>query len=67
MNDNQIENKLLNYVSTGLIANYEIVKDRNSECDIELVLNSDITVKVNSLSNSRLPVISYLIEIWISV
>ena len=67
MNDNQIENKLLNYVSTGLIANYEIVKDRNSECDIELVLNSDITVKVNSLSNSRLPVISYLIEKYIDM
>lgn len=67
MNDNQIENKLLNYVSTGLIANYEIVKDRNSECDIELVLNSDITVKVNSLSNSRLPVIAYLIEKYIDM
>lgn len=67
MNNNQIENKLLNYVSTGLIANYEIVKDRNSECDIELVLNSDITVKVNSLSNSRLPVIAYLIEKYIDM
>lgn len=65
MNDNQIENKLLNYVSTGLIANYEIVKDRNSECDVELILNSDITVKVNNLSNSRLPVIAYLIEKYI--
>ena len=67
MNDNQIENKLLNYVSTGLIANYEIVKDRNSECDIELILNSDITVKVNNLSNSRLPVIAYLIEKYIDM
>lgn len=65
MNDNQIENKLLNYVSTGLIANYEIVKDRNTECDVELILNSDITVKVNNLSNSRLPVIAYLIEKYI--
>lgn len=65
MNDNQIENKLLNYVSTGLIANYEIVKDRNSECDVELILNSDITVRVNNLSNSRLPVIAYLIEKYI--
>ena len=67
MNDNQIENKLLNYVSTGLIANYEIVKDRNSECDVELILNSDITVKVNNLSNSRLPVIAYLIEKYIDM
>lgn len=67
MNDNQIENKLLNYVSTGLIANYEIVKDRNSECDAELILNSDITVKVNSLSNSKLPVIAYLIEKYIDM
>ena len=67
MNDNQIENKLLNYVSTGLIANYEIIKDRNSECDIELILNSDITVRVNNLSNSRLPVISYLIEKYIDM
>lgn len=67
MNDNQIENKLLNYVSTGLIANYEIVKDRNNECDIELILNSDITVKVNSLSNSKLPVIAYLIEKYIDM
>lgn len=65
MNDNQIENKLLNYVSTGLIANYEIVKDRNSECDVELILNSDITVRVNNLNNSRLPVIAYLIEKYI--
>lgn len=65
MNDNQIENKLLNYVNTGLIANYEIVKDRNSECDIELILNSNITVRVNNLNNSRLPVISYLIEKYI--
>ena len=67
MNDNQIENKLLNYVSTGLIANYEIVKDRNSECDVELILNSDITVRVNNLNNSRLPVISYLIEKYIDM
>ena len=67
MNDNQIENKLLNYVSTGLIANYEIVKDRNSECDIELILNSNITVRVNNLNNSRLPVISYLIEKYIDM
>lgn len=67
MNDNQIENKLLNYVSTGLIANYEIVKDRNAECDVELILNSDITVKVNNLSNSRLPVIAYLIEKYIDM
>lgn len=67
MNDNQIENKLLNYVSTGLIANYEIVKDRNTECDVELILNSDITVKVNNLSNSRLPVIAYLIEKYIDM
>lgn len=67
MNDNQIENKLLNYVSTGLIANYEIVKDRSNECDIELILNSDITVKVNSLSNSKLPVIAYLIEKYIDM
>lgn len=67
MNDNQIENKLLNYVSTGLIANYEIVKDRNSECDVELILNSNITVKVNNLSNSRLPVIAYLIEKYIDM
>lgn len=67
MNDNQIENKLLNYVSTGLIANYEIVKDRNNECDVELILNSDITVKVNNLSNSRLPVIAYLIEKYIDM
>lgn len=67
MNDNQIENKLLNYVSTGLIANYEIVKDRNSECDVELILNSNITVKINNLSNSRLPVISYLIEKYIDM
>lgn len=65
MNDNQIENKLLNYVSTGLITNYEIVKDRNSECDVELILNSDITVRVNNLNNSRLPVIAYLIEKYI--
>lgn len=65
MNDNQIENKLLNYVSTGLIANYEIVKDRNSECDVELILNSDITVRVNNLNNSRLPVIAYLIKKYI--
>lgn len=65
MNDNQIENKLLNYVNTGLIANYEIVKDRNSECDVELILNSDITVRVNNLNNSRLPVIAYLIEKYI--
>lgn len=65
MNDNQIENKLLNYVSTGLIANYEIVKDRNSECDVELILNSNITVRVNNLNNSRLPVIAYLIEKYI--
>lgn len=65
MNDNQIENKLLNYVSTGLIANYEIVKDRNSECDVELILNSDVTVRVNNLNNSRLPVIAYLIEKYI--
>lgn len=67
MNDNQIENKLLNYVSTGLIANYEIVKDRNNECDVELILNSDITVRVNNLNNSRLPVISYLIEKYIDM
>lgn len=67
MNDNQIENKLLNYVNTGLIANYEIVKDRNSECDIELILNSNITVRVNNLNNSRLPVISYLIEKYIDM
>lgn len=67
MNDNQIENKMLNYVSTGLIANYEIVKDRNNECDVELILNSDITVKVNNLSNSRLPVIAYLIEKYIDM
>lgn len=67
MNDNQIENKLLNYVNTGLIANYEIIKDRNNECDIELILNSDITVKVNNLSNSRLPVIAYLIEKYIDM
>ena len=67
MNDNQIENKLLNYVSTGLIANYEIVKDRNSECDVELILNSNITVKINNLSNSRLPVIAYLIEKYIDM
>lgn len=67
MNDNQIENKLLNYVSTGLIANYEIVKDRNSECDVELILNSDITVRVNNLNNSRLPVIAYLIEKYIDM
>lgn len=67
MNDNQIENKLLNYVSTGLIANYEIIKDRNSECDVELILNSDITVKINNLSNSRLPVIAYLIEKYIDM
>lgn len=67
MNDNQIENKLLNYVNTGLIANYEIVKDRNTECDIELILNNDITVRVNNLSNSRLPVIAYLIEKYIDM
>lgn len=67
MNDNQIENKLLNYVSTGLIANYEIVKDRNSECDVELILNSDITVRVNNLNNSKLPVIAYLIEKYIDM
>lgn len=67
MNDNQIENKMLNYVSTGLIANYEIVKDRNNECDVELILNSNITVKVNNLSNSRLPVIAYLIEKYIDM
>lgn len=67
MNDNQIENKLLNYVSTGLITNYEIVKDRNSECDVELILNNNITVKVNNLSNSRLPVIAYLIEKYIDM
>lgn len=67
MNDNQIENKLLNYVNTGLIANYEIVKDRNNECDIELILNSNITVRVNNLNNSRLPVISYLIEKYIDM
>ena len=65
MNDNQIENKLLNYVNTRLIANYEIIKDRNNECDIELILNSDIIVKVNNLSNSKLPVIAYLIEKYI--
>lgn len=67
MNDNQIENKLLNYVNTGLIANYEIIKDRNNECDIELILNSDIIVKVNNLSNSKLPVIAYLIEKYIDM
>lgn len=65
MNDNQIENKLLNYVSTGLITNYEIIRDHNNECDIELILNGDIIVKVNNLSNSRLPVITYLIEKYI--
>lgn len=65
MNDNQIENKLLNYVSTGLIANYEIVKEVNNKCDIELILNDSVTVRVNDLNNSKLPIISYLLEKYI--
>lgn len=65
MNDNQIENKLLNYVSTGLIANYEIVKEANNKCDIELILNDSVTVRVNDLNNSKLPIISYLLEKYI--
>lgn len=65
MNDNQIENKLLNYVSIGLIANYEIVKEVNNKCDIELILNDSVTVRVNDLNNSKLPIISYLLEKYI--
>lgn len=62
MNDNLIQNTLLNYVNKGMILNYEIVKENLNECDIELILKNNISVRVNRLSNSRLPIISYLMD-----
>lgn len=62
MNDNLIQNTLLNYVNKGMILNYEVVKENLNECDIELILKNNISVRVNGLSNSRLPIISYLMD-----
>lgn len=62
MNDNLIQNTLLNYVNKGTILNYEVIRENLNECDIELILKNNITVRVNSLSNSRLPIISYLMD-----
>lgn len=62
MNDNLIQNTLLNYVNKGMILNYEVIKENLNECDIELILKNNISVRVNKLSNSRLPIISYLMD-----
>lgn len=62
MNDNLIQNTLLNYVNKGMILNYEVIKENLNECDIELILKNNISVRVNGLSNSRLPIISYLMD-----
>lgn len=62
MNDNLIQNTLLNYVNKGMILNYEVIKENLNECDIELILKNNISVRVNKLSNSRLPIITYLMD-----
>lgn len=62
MNDNLIQNTLLNYVNKGTILNYEVIRENLNECDIELILKNNISVRVNGLSNSRLPIISYLMD-----